>query len=236
MFVLDEDAEGETPLYSYFRGDELKVKSRHLDRILAHAVWDIPASVPEKTRDFVLLHAGAVSRHGSSMLIPAEAGVGKSSLVAGLLDLGFDYLSDEAGVIDPVTGHAYPFPKRLSLDMGTVRLFPGLEDRLQDRGTPLSGRLEDRFVRPEDLGAEVGGAAAIRWLIFPTPERDGSPRLTPIPTSEAVTRMARYSFNLYRYEARGVVLLSRVAAQAESFELAGGSVRERAELLASLGP
>jgi hypothetical protein len=47
--------------------------------------------------------------------------------------------------------------------------------------------------------------------------------------------MARYSFNLYRYEARGVVLLSRVAADAEAFELAGGSVQERAEILASLG-
>jgi hypothetical protein len=191
--------------------------------------------VPEKTRDFLLLHAGAVNRDGASMLIPAEAGVGKSSLVAGLLNLGFRYLSDEAGVIDPVTGHAYPFPKHLSLDMGTVRLFPGLEDRLQDRGTPLSDRLEGRFVRPEDLAAEVGAPAAIRWLIFPTPERDGPPRLTPIPTSEAATRMARYSFNLYRYEARGVVLLSRVAADAEAFELTGGSVRERAELLAALG-
>jgi hypothetical protein len=235
MFVLAEDAEGDRPLYSYFRGDELKMKSRDLRRILAHAVWDIHASVPEKTRDFLLLHAGAVSRDGSSMLIPAEAGVGKSSLVAGLLNQGFRYLSDEAGVIDPVTGHAYPFPKHLSLDMGTVRLFPGLEDRLQDRGTPLSDRLEGRFVRPEDLAAEVGAPAAIRWLIFPTPERDGPPRLTPIPTSEAATRMARYSFNLYRYEARGVVLLSRVAADAEAFELTGGSVRERAELLAALG-
>jgi hypothetical protein len=236
MFVLGEDAEGDPPLYSYFRGDELKMKSRDLGRILAHAVWDIPASVPEKTRDFLLLHAGAVSRDGSSMLIPAEAGVGKSSLVAGLLDLGFRYLSDEAGVIDPVTGRAYPFPKRLSLDMGTVRLFPGLEDRLQDRGTPLSDRLEGRFVRPEDLGGEVGAPTGIRWLIFPTPERDGPPRLTPMPSAEAVRRMARYAFNLYRYEARGVVLLSRIAADAEAFELAGGSVQERAGLLASLGP
>jgi hypothetical protein len=235
VFVLDEDAGGDPPLYSYFRGDELKLKSRDLGRIFAHAVWDIPASVPEKTRDFILLHAGAVSHDGSSMLIPAEAGVGKSSLVAGLLDVGFRYLSDEAGAIDPVTGHAYPFPKRLSLDIRTIGLFPGLEDRLQDRGTPLSDRLEDRFVRPEDLGAEVGGPAAIRWLIFPTPERDGPPRLTPIPSSEAVRRMARYAFNLYRYEARGVVLLSRIATEAEAFELAGGSVQERAELLASLG-
>jgi hypothetical protein len=45
--------------------------------------------------------------------------------------------------------------------------------------------------------------------------------------------MARYSFNLYRYEARGVVLLSRIAAEAEAFELAGGSVLERAELLSA---
>jgi len=233
MFVLDEDAEEDPPLYSYFRGDELKMKSRDLGRILAHAVWDIPASVPEKTRDFLLLHAGAVSRDGGSMLLPAKADVGKSSLVAGLLSLGFRYLSDEAGVIDPVTERAYPFPKRLSLDASTIAMFPGLEDRLQDR-QGLSGGLAGRFVRPEDLDSEVGPPAPVRWLIFPTPNRGGPPRLERISGAEALRRMAEYSFNLYRYEGRGVVLLSLIAAGAEAFELAGGSVLERAELLASL--
>lgn len=204
-----------------------------MTRILKHAVWDIHASVPEKTRDFLMLHAGAVSRDGGSMLLPARAEVGKSSLVAGLLSLGFRYLSDEAGVIDPITERAYPFPKRLSLDPSTVEIFSGLGDRLQDRHG-LSGGLDERFARPEDLGSGVGAPAAIRWLIFPTHERDGAPRLSPITAAEAVHRMAQYSFNLYRYEARGLVLLSRVAARAEAYELSGGSVMERAELLASL--
>jgi len=233
VFVLDEDSHEDAPLYSYFRGDELKLKSRSLARILAYAVWDIPACVPEKTRDFLLLHAGAVSGAGGAMVIPAAAGVGKSSLVAALLRRGFHYLSDEAGVIDPVTERAYPFAKRLSLDTETVGLFPGLEDRLEDRGS-LSDRLEGRYARPEDLGSEVAAPTAIRWLIFPTNERDGSPRLTPIPAADAVRRMATYSFNLFRYEARGVVLLSRIAENAQAFELSGGSVLERADLLSSL--
>jgi hypothetical protein len=50
--------------------------------------------------------------------------------------------------------------------------------------------------------------------------------------AEAVKRMAELSFNLYRFKERGVVLLSRIADRAQAYQLDGGSVRERAVLLA----
>jgi hypothetical protein len=187
--------------------------------------------VPGKTRDYLLLHAGGVTRNGGAALIAASAEVGKSSLVAGLLGAGFDYLSDELGVIDPVTERAYPFPKRLSLAPATLDLLPGLPAGLSDRAGEFEGR-DVRSLRAEDLGADVAEPEPVRWLVFPSLDREGSPRLSPLPRAEAVRRMAELSFNLYRYDERGLVLLSRIAERATAFALDGGSIVERTQLLA----
>ena len=202
-----------------------------LSAALLHALWDIHQLVPKAARDFVNLHAGGLVRDGGALLLPASPDVGKSTLTVALMRSGFDYLSDEVGAIDPITGHAYPFPKRVSLDHDAVRFFPGLEGRLGDR-EGLTGRLAARFVRPEDAGSRVGGPAPIRWLVFPTADREGPPRLEPMARAEAVERMAENCFNLYRYGERGVILLARVARDAEALRLLGGTPTERAELLA----
>ena len=47
-----------------------------------------------------VLHAGAVMRHGRSLLVAGASGTGKSSLVAWLVDRGCSYLTDEACVVD----------------------------------------------------------------------------------------------------------------------------------------
>jgi hypothetical protein len=172
-----------------------------------------------------------VSRDGHGLLLPAGQDVGKSTLTVALLTLGFDYLSDEVGAIDPVTRRAYPFPKRVHLEPASLDFFPGLADRLGDR-RGLNGRLLARFVAPLDVGARVGGPARPRWIVFLDPDRSGPPRLEPLTRAAAVERMAENSSNLYRYGDRGVVLLSRVAQEAGAFSLSGGNPIERAELLA----
>jgi hypothetical protein len=198
--------------------------------MLEYVIWDVHACVPQKTRDFLLLHAGGVVRGGEAILIVAEADVGKSSLVARLLELGLDYLSDELGVIDPADRRAHPFPKRISLDPGPAGA------RSDDGGAnepadPFAG-LAARYVAPEDLGASIASPSPVRWLVFPSLDRQGPPRLTALPKAEAVRRMAALSFNLYRYAERGVVVLSELADRAEAFGLDGGTIDERADLIA----
>jgi hypothetical protein len=231
IFVREADAGARPsrPRLSYFRGDDLRARSASRSRVLEYAAWDVHSCVPGKTRDFLLLHSGAVTAGGSTALVAGPAEVGKSSIVAGLLASGFGYLSDELGAIDPVTGRAHPFPKRLALAPSTLDALPGLSD-VRDAGE-FEGRTT-RSLRAEDLGAAVSDPAPIRWLVFPSMDRDGAPRLSPVPRAEAVRRMAELSFNLYRFDERGLVLLSRVAERAEAFALDGGTLAERVELLA----
>jgi hypothetical protein len=230
LFVDEEDEDTQPQLRSLYRGGLLRYRHDRVERLLGHAVWDLHATVPKGSRDFVFLHAGSVTRDGRALVLPAAMDAGKSSLVVALLERGFGYLSDELGSIDPVTGRAYPFQKRISLDDDALGHFDGLRERLVDR-TETGVALPQRYVRPEDLGAGVAEAAPPRWIVFLGMERSGPPRLEAVPRADAVRRMATNCFNLYRYQERGVVLLTRVAQEAEAFELRGGTPRERAALL-----
>ncbi len=230
VYVQEEDEHLDPQPYSLVRAGQVVYKHPDIADLLRQAVWDLHAHVHRKARDFVFVHSGAVSRDGDALLLPAHMDAGKSSLTLALLTRGWDYLSDELGAIDPITTNAFPFPKLISIDPETLDMFPGLEGRLEDRAG-LSAHLPDRYVRPSDVDAALAAAAPARWLVFPTPDFSGDPRLTPLPSAEATRRLAENSMNLYRYADRGIVLLTRVAAGAEAFELSGGSPAERADLL-----
>ena len=230
LYVREED-EDETPApYSFFISSNLRYRHASLTEVLGGAIWSLHAWVTERTRDFLLLHAAGVARDGMAALVAGAAESGKSSLAAALLQKGFQYLSDEAAAIDPITQKVFPFSKHISLDAEALRFFPGLEDRLDDR-SGISAGLRERYVRPADVGSNVAAASHVRLLFFPTPEFGGVPTLDRVPRAEAVQMMASNSFNLYRYADRGLVLLSRIAEDAEAFRLSGGTPSERADLI-----
>ena len=94
----------------------------------------------------VVCHAGGVARDGSGVMLPAEPESGKTTLTAGLVRHGFDYLTDEGVAFRPGTNIVEPYPKPLSIDVGSWPLFPEFEP---------SGRARYRRVQ----GDAVAGAA-----------------------------------------------------------------------------
>jgi hypothetical protein len=232
VYVYRHEDDGRTtakPRYAYLR-DGYYGTTGYLEEMLWLAVADVYQVVGQTTRDFLLLHAGSVARGGDGLFLPAEPDAGKSTLVTALLSSGFDYLSDEFGAIDPITRRAYPVQKRIALNQDALRFFPGLEGRMSDRAR-LSETLSQRFARPEDMGARVAQPVRTRWVVFPSADWEGPPRLRPLTKAEAAERMAEKSLNLYRFADEGVLLLTEVAREAESFALDGGTPVERAALL-----
>lgn len=226
---VDEDDDGRL----IYKRNSVEAYRGSLSGVLHYALWDLHGLVPRWARDFLFVHAGSVTREGRALVLPAPASRGKSTLVTALLLAGFEYLSDEVAALDPVSGDAYAFPKRIALDQDALRFFPGLEARIQDReGSGVE--LPKRHIPPEDVGAAVGSPGPVRWIVFLSPDHEGRARLAPVGAAEAVERLAASCLNLYRYGERGVVLLSRVAQCADAYELAGGTPAARAELLADL--
>jgi len=227
LYVQEKDLGSEPPLYSLFLANALRFTAHDLGQVLAHAVWMLHAEVSQRVRDFLLVHAGAVARDGGALLLPAASTAGKSSLVLALLSRGFSYLSDELGVIDPVTTRIYPFEKRIGLDDAALGFFDGLGERLREP-PPFAATASKQYLLPEDVMATASGPVDPRWIVFIGPDRSGSPTLTPLSKAETVERIASHSTNLYRYADRGVILLARLAQRAQAFELTGGTPSQRA--------
>ena len=225
---LTQDEAGE-PAYILRFATQERFRVAMLAEAIHRAVWELHRAVHDQVRDFVLLHAGAVARDQQALLMPAETSSGKSSLTLGLLESGSSYLSDDLAPLDPVTQRVYPFPKRIKLIPDALEFFPGLEERLGDRDLPF--RQFERFIRPEDVGADVAEPAGVRWIVFPTSEFEGPPTLEPITKAESMKELAANCLNLYRFGEAGVVFLSRIAKDADAFRLRGGSLRERIALL-----
>lgn len=230
LYVAEEDQAESAPPFSFFIAKERKARYRSMETMIRAARWSINLFAFENVRAFLALHAGSVATPEGALLLPAPPDTGKTTMVAALLHRGFGYLSDEVGAIDPVTTKVYPFQRRLGLNPDQLELFPEVAERVrQSRGAP-SHRVGGTITH-EDLGAKVSDPVPPRYLVFMTPNRDGPPRLSPIPAAEAVEQMAANCFNLYRYGDRGVVLLTRLARDAQALRLEGGTARERTELL-----
>ncbi|HSI88469.1 MAG TPA: hypothetical protein VK918_05390, partial [Pyrinomonadaceae bacterium] len=63
--------------------------------------------VSEYARGWVFVHAGAVAWKGRGIIIPANSGKGKTTLVVELAKLGAEYYSDEYAVFD-AEGNLHP--------------------------------------------------------------------------------------------------------------------------------
>jgi hypothetical protein len=232
LYQEENDRRAGSSVHQYARNGELK-RTGSAEDLLNYTVWDLHALVPKRTRDFLLLHAGAVTMDGRAVILPAPPESGKSSLAIALLQAGFDYLSDELAAIDPFTGWIHPFPKRIWVTDGSLEHFPGLAERLQDRAGLGAGLLK-RYVRPDDLDAAIGAAGRVGLVVFPTSDHHGAPRVSRLSRAQAVHRLAGNTFNLPVYGERGLERLSRIVLEAPAFQLDGGTPKERAGSIAEL--
>ena len=91
---------------------------------LDYLVWDVNRRVVEASGGHLLLHAAAATRNGLAVVVPAVSGGGKSTLVAALVDAGFDYLTDEIVAIEPASTRVGGYRKAIGLKEGSWPLVP----------------------------------------------------------------------------------------------------------------
>ncbi|MGH8892836.1 MAG: hypothetical protein ACRDWY_05950 [Actinomycetes bacterium] len=147
------------------------------------------------------LHAACASRRGSTVLLPAVSGAGKSTTVAGLARAGWDYLSDEAAVIETSTGRILPYAKPITIDHGAWSLFPEI--------VPRAPATDSWLVPATQLGAEVGAPARASYVVFPQYTDGARTRLCRLSPGAVAMELASCTFS---FRDHGGVHLRRVAA------------------------
>lgn len=195
--------------------------------VLATVLWDLNRRAVAATPDCLVLHAGAVvDDRGRAVVMPAAMEAGKTTLVTALVRAGFDYLSDELVAVPEPGGTVLAYPKALSIDRGSWRLFPELVpaaeqlDLSPDQWLVTADQVRDGAVHPGPGNPAV--------LVLPR-HRAGSPtELEPLRPLETLRDLAACAFGLGERPEHVLPRVAHLAEAVPSFRLTVGDGTEAA--------
>jgi hypothetical protein len=236
IYSLLDLGEGSQSRYRLrFSGGDLIRSDKRSDPLL-HLLWHINAEAFRRTGDFLLIHAGAVVAPSTraAILLPGGTGSGKTTLVAALISEGFDYLSDEAAAIDPVSHLVYPFPRALAFKQGSWDVVASSSTRFpvarEDGSIGDQRHVLAEEVRPSSLA----GPSPLRTIVSVKYEAGCSTEITPLTRAAAAVRLAEGALNLRIYRERGIKLIGRVVRNADCYQMTGGDLSEAVDAISNL--
>lgn len=158
-------------------------------------IWGLPMLFCMLQRGDVPLHAAAIEIDGSALVVAAPGRFGKTTLAAAFAQAGYRVLGEDLVCLrpgKPLTVIPGPALLRLRADVGDTFRIPGAIEVARDHERvhlALRGNAGTCAPLP------VAGVALLL-------EGDGSPKLEPVPLSEAVRDLWAVSFNLPTTEDR----------------------------------
>jgi hypothetical protein len=117
-------------------------------------------------RDALVLHGGAVARHGTAVLLVGHSGSGKTTLTLELVRRGWGFLSDDFAVLGG-DGVVHPFPRRVNVTAESLALLgasPPPEDAL--RLATFGGREKWMIDIEEMFPGRLAGPAPVGVLLL----------------------------------------------------------------------
>lgn len=195
--------------------------------------WHVSSEAVRRTEDFLVLHAAAAARDGAAVVLPAPPDSGKTTLVAGLVHAGFDYLSDEAALIHTRTGDVHPFPRALWMGPASLDAIEGLAGALLPSFRGHGGRQYHVPAEAIRAGSRAEPSPA-RLIVAPSYEAGARTTLVPMRQAEAVALLAEQCFNMRRFGAAGLRLLRDVVAGARCYRLRTGALEPAVEAIEEL--
>jgi hypothetical protein len=218
--------------YEIYFGGELGAERDREVALLQPALQELNARAA-RSWPGVACHAGGVARDGNGILLPADPESGKSTLTAGLVRAGFEYLSDEAVAFRPGENVIEPYPKPLSLDRGSWHLFPELE--------PFADLPDDDYkkrqwqVPPDAIrtGA-AGGPCPARLVVFPKYVERARTEVSPIGRAEALVELARNTFSFNEQSRFALEELSRIVREVDCYRLTVGNLDDAVARISGL--
>jgi hypothetical protein len=194
--------------------------ARDLSGALDATLTAINLSAVTLTPTFAM-HAAVVGRSGVTLVVPGPSGQGKTTLTAALLQLGWDYISDEALSLRWSDGSIVPYPRPLALS-------PWAAEHLGLHGVPAG---PDVVLPARELGTVSTSASPPRGVVML--RRDGSdpPRLERLHRAEAVPELLRRGFTHFHRPERALAMLGQLVARADVYLLRHGDPRRAAAAL-----
>ena len=155
------------------------------------------------------------------VVIHGASGSGKTTLTAALTAEGLAYLTDETVCLDPETLAIEPFPKPLTVKVGSQKVLAYLRPG-PERIDPMSGNWQ---VDPASLGGPPipQGELQPALIVFPDYQADFiGVEVGPVSRARASFVLGEQSSALWAVEPRPLAALARLVTQAPAFRVTYG--------------
>lgn len=192
-----------------------------IDQALPLLEWGMNWCVSQHYHDCLIIHAAVVEKNGQAIILPGLPGAGKSTLCAGLVNLGgWRLLSDELTLIDRKTGEIRPNPRPISLKNQSINIVAK-----QRSGVFHSTVVDDTvkgsvalFQPPQLSISSAMTAVPAKYIIFPQYRKDSSLEFTLLGKGRAFLELANQSFNYSILAQDGFDIIAKQMDQVECFE------------------
>jgi hypothetical protein len=181
----------------------------------------------------VLLHAAAVARGEHGVILPAAAGAGKTTLTAGLVRAGLDYVTDEIVAIGRSTGLVQPYPKALSIKRGSWDVLHALRPPATAAGAAWFGdqwHVDVRRVRTD----AIAGVCRPSFVVAPCYEPNQPTTLTPMRRAEALVHLMNLAFTDNLRDRDGFELVAEATSDAECYRMTVGDLDTACRMITAL--
>lgn len=184
----------------------------------------------ETSSDTIAIHAAALSRGKTGLLLCGPSGTGKSSLTLALLDQGWTYLSDDFAPVSVESGRILPIPKPLHVK--NPALWQGLLERWKrPEWVPLPTL---SCLIPATVWRVMEEPVEARLIAFPRYDPLAAPSVTRVSAAEATARCGANLHGLSSVDRRALGIVSRLGAGARSAALIYGSSAQALEMVERL--
>lgn len=213
--------EGASRIEAFLAGEELVFGS-------ARASLEIALSLALRACGLFHLHAAALvhPRHGEAVLVVGGAGAGKTTTTLTLASAGYDFLGDDALLLedDPRGPRLCAFPRPFHVGPAALSAFP----RLAPFAGPTKHQGDKRDVDPKRAfpGQARPTCLAPTLVLHPRIEPDRPTSLAPLAKAEALGNLIASSGGLVIDDVPGktehLALLARITNRARHYDLRMG--------------
>lgn len=200
--------------------DESLRRFETLGGAYAYLCWHVNRQAVDGCHDRLLLHAAcAADEQGRAVLLPAEMESGKTTTVAGLVQDGLAYVTDEATVLDVDDGTIEPYPKPLSVDRGSWTVLADLQPDVADELADVVGT---QWQVPGEAVGELAGSSRPALVVSPQYVPDLDIEVERVSPAQTLMLLVQNTFNLPDFQQPGFRALEDIARTCPGYRLRHG--------------
>ncbi len=220
---VNEDASN----FEIIRNNEITLISHDVGLFIYQLEKDITVEIQYMCKSLFFMHGAALEKNGELLLLTGRSGAGKSTTTWGLLNNGFNYMSDELAPINLDTMNVSPYPHAVCLKQHPP-LYPLPEGTLKT----------DRTMHvPVDLlpcKAHLESFPLTKVLIVEFSTENKAPELKKLTQAEACMNIYTNGLNQLAHDNDGLAAASKIAANCDCYTLAAAKLDETCALIKTL--